>query len=197
MTSAKYTHTSHLFQIFLPDHVFGLHTLLQIKLPPRPLSLFLSSSLSLSEKTKTTQWCFSPLVLYFFFISMEYCVYLFFSSRSAPRVTAFPGFWCYQVGASIHPSSVLKSEAGSKQYEIISFTISLLVNAGHVMFCLSVYTSHWEFSLLTVYCCLCYQQNGHSPGCNGLNPGDIPAGVGVVKENVSITHLLWRYSGSL
>ncbi len=95
---------------------------------------------------------------------------------------------------------MLKSEAGSKQYEIISLSISLLVNAGHVIVLfVSVYTSHWEFSLLTVYCCLRYQQNGHSPSCiRTLYPGDVSAGVGVVKGNTyetSPSHLL-RYGGT-
>lgn len=43
----------------------------------------------------------SPLLLNCFglFISVEYCVYLFFPP--ALRVTDFPGFWCYRVGASV------------------------------------------------------------------------------------------------
>lgn len=101
--SPKYINTSHLSWICCQTTYQGFRHPLQIRLPPRPLS---SQRLCPSVKTHK-QLNGSPLLLYFiFFISMEYCVYHFYSSRSAPRVTAFPGFRCYQVGASIQPSPV-------------------------------------------------------------------------------------------
>lgn len=134
----------------LPDHVSRL----QIKRPHRSLS---------SHHQQPPRWCFPLLYVIVFFISMEYCVYLFFSSCSAPRVTAFPGFWCYQVGASIQPSPV-RLDPNNMKYILVNLSVGKCWSC-YVLF-VSVNTSHWEFSLLTVYCCLCYQQNGHSPSCN-------------------------------
>lgn len=57
-------------------------------------------------------------------------------------------------------ASVLKREAGSKQYEIIYVSISPLVTKKKKMLVMllflfvSVNTSHWEFALLTAYYCL-------------------------------------------
>ena len=86
---------------------------------------------------------------------MEFSVYLLFPSRSAPRgVTAFPGFWCYRVGASIQTlsSSVLPRQAGSKQYEIMSLSD---FSAGKCWSC------YWVFFVCFFFCfcflvCICF-----------------------------------------
>lgn len=121
-----------------------------------------------SEKTKTA----NSMVLFpsFIFIFLNFhgvlCLPLLFlplcsEGYGLPRLLVLSS-GCFHSTLS----RVLKSEAGSKQYEIISLSISLLVNAGHVIVLfVSVYTSHWEF-FLTVYFLFVLPTKGHSPSYN-------------------------------
>lgn len=139
--------------VLLPDHVAGVQT----------------PCLSLSENTKTANsLVLSPLLQFLRF----------------PWSTVFTSCFPPALLWGLRPSQASGANKWTHPFSALqclqvrldpnsSLVKTLLVNAGHVVVLfVSVYTSHWEVSLLTLYWCLCYQQNGHSPHCNwSLYPG--------------------------
>lgn len=120
---------------------------------------------------------------------MEYCVYRFFSSYLAPRVTAFPGYRCYQVGASIQPSPVcLKMRLEPNNMKTISLSISVLVKCWScsciVCICLYLTLGIFIVNVLCVAVCARNKMDTHPVVTDPVTQAMFPLVPGIVKGNI-------------